>query len=131
MREDSEICKEQGKPIIRLFSTTACPHCLWVKDTFDSVAQEYVDSGQIVAYHWELDIKDDTLTEKDERYVMDSEVDLFADFNPRFTVPTFVFGCKYYRVGNGYYENPNKKEEILELEELEFRAVILELINEG
>ena len=59
---DNDICEEGGKPIIRLFSTTRCPHCVWIKDTFDKVALEYVKEDKIVAYHWELDVRDNTLT---------------------------------------------------------------------
>src|SRR3990172_10780878 len=51
-----------GRPVIRLFSTTWCPHCQWIKETYERVAKEYADAGKIVAYHWELDINDDTLT---------------------------------------------------------------------
>ena len=39
--------KIDGKPVIRLYSTTWCPHCVLIKDTFDSVMKEYVDEGKI------------------------------------------------------------------------------------
>ena len=55
------VCLEDGKPIIRLFSTRTCPHCVWVKNTFDKVAREYVLSGKIVAYHWEVDTGDNVV----------------------------------------------------------------------
>ena len=115
-----------GKPVIRLFSTTWCPHCVWIKETYDRVAKEYADAGKIVAYHWELDTKDDTLTPEVEGEVPASEQAVFAKFNPRNSIPTFVFGGKYWRIGNGY-----EREDSLELEEQEFRAVIEELIKEA
>jgi thiol-disulfide isomerase/thioredoxin len=115
-----------GKPVIRLFSTTWCPHCQWIASTYDSVAKEYADAGKIVAYHWELDTGDNTLTSETETSVPASEQAVFAKFNPRNSIPTFVFGGKYWRIGNGY-----EQEQDLNLEEKEFRAVIEELIKEA
>jgi len=115
-----------GKPVIRLFSTTWCPHCVWIKPTFDRVVSEYVSQGKIVAYHWELDTGDNTLTEQVETEVPASEKAVYQKFNPGGTNPTFVFGGKYYRIGNGY-----EREDSLEKEEQEFRAVIDELIKEA
>ncbi len=115
-----------GKPVIRLFSTTWCPHCVWIKPTFDRVVSEYVSQGKIVAYHWELDTNDDTLTPAAEGAVPASEQAVFARFNPRSSIPTFVFGGKYWRIGNGY-----EREQSLVKEEAEFRAVIDELIKEA
>jgi FKBP-type peptidyl-prolyl cis-trans isomerase 2 len=119
-----EVCTIDGKPVIRLFSTTWCGHCKWIKSTFDSVAQEYVDAGKIVAHHWELDIGDDTLTDAVETEVPASEDAIYKEFNPKGTIPTFVFGCKYHRVGNGYEQTDD-----LAAEEAEFRAIIEELLG--
>ena len=117
---------QDGKPVIRLFSTTWCPHCKWVKATFDKVAKEYVDAGKIVAYHWELDTKDDTLTEAVEGSIPASETAVFVKFNPAQTIPTFVFGARYSRIGTGY-----ERQNDLASEEAEFRAVIETLIKEA
>jgi thiol-disulfide isomerase/thioredoxin len=121
----ADVCTQDGKPIIRLFSTTWCPHCKWITGTYESTVQKYVDEGKIVAHHWELDIKDDTLTSEDEGEVPESEEDLFVNFNPQQSIPTFVFGCKYYRTGNGYETEGN-----LLAEEAEFEYVIERLIQE-
>lgn len=115
-------CEVNGKPVIRMFSTTWCPHCKWIKSTFDSVVKEYED--RIVAHHWEVDINDDTLTQMHEGYIPRQELDVFRRFNPRGSVPTFVFGCKYYRIGNAY-----ETENDLSAEAAEFRAVIEELLK--
>jgi len=61
-----EVCYEDGKPVIRMFSTSVCPHCRWIGDTFNSIVQEYVDSGDIIAYRWELDTKDNLFTDEVE-----------------------------------------------------------------
>jgi thiol-disulfide isomerase/thioredoxin len=115
-----------GKPVIRLFSTTWCPHCVWIKSTYDRVVNEYVSQGKIVAYHWELDTGDNTLTNETETEVPASEKAVYQKFNPQGSIPTFVFGGKYYRIGNGY-----EREQDLGKEEAEFRAVIEELIKEA
>ncbi|MBR9677258.1 hypothetical protein GOV04_03890 [Candidatus Woesearchaeota archaeon] len=120
-----EICVDElGKPIVRLFSTTWCPHCKWIQKTFDRTVSEYVDQGLITAYHWELDTKDDTLTSIVETTVSVEEQQLFQKYNPRGGVPTFVFGCKYIRLGNGYEQQND-----LDAEEAEFRVVIEKLLE--
>jgi len=116
---------KNGKPVIRMFSTTWCPHCRWVKDAYETVAKEYVDRGEIIAYHWEFDIDDDTLR-AEKIPVPDSEKKIFRRFNPGGGVPTFIFGSKYYRIGNGH-----EREKDLEAEKAEFRAVIEAVINES
>ena len=122
-RNDLNICKQDGKPIIYLFSTSWCPHCQWIKDTFDKVVNEYVSQGKIVAYHWQLDTHDDTLTSAVETQVPAEALAVYNKFNPDGSIPTFVFGCKYWRIGNGY-ESQND----LAAEETEFRALIDKII---
>jgi thiol-disulfide isomerase/thioredoxin len=119
------VCTEDGKPVIRLYSTTWCPHCQWIGSTYDAVVKMYVDEGLIVAHHWEVNTGDDTLTDQVEEGVPDSEMAIFHDINPQGSIPTFVFGCKYYRIGNRY-----EQEGGLESEAAEFEAVIEALINE-
>lgn len=119
---NDSLCLENGKPVIRLFSTTWCPHCKWIKDTFDETVEKYVVEGKIVAHHWEFDTLDDTLTPEKEGAVPDSEKAVFDKYNPSGGVPTYVFGCKYIRVGNGYESTQDleaeKKEFIMLIEEL-------------
>ncbi len=122
--KEGDICTEDGKPIIRMFSITTCPHCNWVGDTFDSTVKEYVNQGKIVAYHWELDTGDNTLTSVKEDTVPQEETDIYRQFSPQGSVPTFVFGCKYYRIGTGY-----EQENDLNAEKREFQAVIDELLK--
>jgi len=122
--EEGPACYDTEKPVIRLFSTTWCPHCVWIKETFDSVVKEYVDKGKITAYHWELDTKDNTLTDEIESVVPESELEIYRNFSPRGSIPTFVFGCKYYRVGNGFESSKD-----LVSEENEFKTVIETLLQ--
>ena len=118
----AEICTENGKPVIRMFSTTRCPHCTWGKEVFDSVAREYVDRGLIVAHHWELDIRDDALTQRNEGFVPDIELGEFRRISSG-GVPTYSMGCAYMRLGNGY-----ERQGDISAEKAEFRAVIEKLI---
>lgn len=119
-----KICLEDGKPVIRLFSISTSEHCQWVEEVFDSVVKEYVDNGQIVAYHWQLDKGDNMLTKEVEKGIPKSEIEIFNKYSPKGAVPAFVFGCGYKRVGNGYESDNN-----LVLEGQEFRDLINTLIN--
>jgi len=110
------ICMEDGRPIIRLYSTTDCKPCNWIAETFDSLANEY---DSIAVYHWQLDTGDNTLTEMKEDAIPKSELELFKKYNEKSTVPTYVFGCKYVRVGNSY--------KTVEEEKAEFERVIEQL----
>lgn len=126
-KKSGEICKTpEGIPKVYLFSTTWCPHCKWVKDIFDKVAIEYGQKGKIAPNHWEIDTGDDTLTFEEEKVVPDEDLAIFKQFNAQGTIPTFIFGCKYYRVGNGYEQQGDKV-----AEEAEFRAVFDELVKEA
>ncbi|OQA36837.1 MAG: hypothetical protein BWY53_00258 [Parcubacteria group bacterium ADurb.Bin326] len=118
-KKGATICKEGGKPVVYLFSTTWCPHCTWVKDTFDKVVAEYVKAGKIAAYHWELDTNDNTLTSAKETSVPADAQAVYQEFNPSGSIPTFVIGCKYFRVGNGH-----EAADDLAAEEKELRAAI-------
>lgn len=104
---DNSICKIDGKPVIRMYSTNICPHCKWVGPTFDEVVKKYEAQGKIVAYHWEWVVDQPTRTVSDLLHpevtqMPDTEQKIFEQFTPEGYVPTFVFGCKYYRIGNQF-----------------------------
>jgi thiol-disulfide isomerase/thioredoxin len=124
-QEGAVVEKIDGKPVVRLFSTTWCPHCIWIKETFDSTMQQYVAEGKIVAYHWEIDTGDNTLTAENETSVPASEMAIFNKFSPESRIPLFVFGGKYYRIGNGF-----EAEQDLAKEKAEFQAMIEQLLKE-
>ncbi len=115
----NEVCKIDGKPIVRLYSTTTCPHCKWVGEAYERVVSEYVDAGKIVGMHWEVDLGDDTLTDEFEGEFPIEESNIFRSNNEKGFVPKFDFGCKYERIGN-----PFEAENDLAREEAEFRRVI-------
>ena len=118
-----EICAIDKKPIIRLYATSWCPHCRWVKDTFKEVMKEYTDQDKIVAHLYEVDTNDDLLTpEKDS--IPQEELDIFKEFNKKESIPTYIMGCKYKRVGNAF-EAVND----LGAEAAEFRIIIDKLID--
>lgn len=125
VKENATICTENGKPVIRMFSTTWCPHCKWAKDPFAEAVDDYVKQGKIVAHNWEIDKNDDALTSVNESSVPESENAVYNEFNPGGSIPTFVFGCKYYRIGSGHETEDDK-----DAERREFEAVIEQLLNE-
>ncbi len=118
------ICKDaDGRPYVILFSTTWCGHCSWIKDTFDSLANEDF-ANKINLQHWEIDTGDNTLTSEVETEVPAEIGALYQRYNPRGSIPTFVFGCEYFRVGNGY-ESQND----LNAEMEDFKLVIEKLLE--
>lgn len=86
---------------------------------------EYLNKGQIVAHHWDLDVGNDQFTPEKESSVPKAEVDLYTSINPRQSVPTYVFGCKYWRIGNAY-----ETQDMPDLEAAEFKAVINKLLSD-
>lgn len=106
---DLDICKEDGKPVAYLFSTTWCPHCTWIADTFDKWAKD--NSDKVIAYHWEVDTNDNTLTDKAETKMPEEHMEVYNKFNPRGSIPTFVFGCRYSRIGNGHESDQDLNKE--------------------
>jgi len=123
-KAEAEICKEDGKPVVYLFSTTWCPHCQWIKDAYDEVVSKYVNEGKIVAYHWDVDTNNNTLTSEKETVVPAKDLAIYKEFNPGGSIPTFVFGCKYSRIGNGF-----ERQDDLDAEKSEFEALIQDLIK--
>ncbi len=113
------LCTYEGKPIVRKFATTWCPHCLWIEKTYTDVVNEYVDQGKIQAYLWEINTGDNALTDYVEAHVPAEELAIYEKYNPKKTIPTFVFGCQYVRIGNGYETQGD-----LAAEEAEFREII-------
>lgn len=120
---DNVCADSEGKPYVILFSTTWCPHCTWIKDTFDSLADEGF-ADQINLMHWELDTGDNTLTPEIETEVPAEFMSMYRTYNPRGSIPTFVFGCKYIRIGNGYESSDG-----LDAELEDFKLVINELLG--
>ncbi len=118
---DNEVCEQDGKPIIRMYSTSNCEQCKWIEETFASTASEYED---IIAYHWVLDTGNNKLTVEEEKSIPKSEAELFKELNPSLKVPFFVFGCKYIREGAGYFEQDD-----LASEQSEFNIIISKLLN--
>ncbi|VVB75360.1 Uncharacterised protein [uncultured archaeon] len=127
---DNSICKIDGKPVVRMYGTNICPHCIWVGPTYDAVVKKYADENKIVAYHWNWIVTDanvpadDLLTPNFEGTMPASEKAVFDNFSPNGYVPAFVFGCKYYRIGNEFEQQND-----LNAERAEFERVIQELLK--
>ncbi|MEK6902220.1 MAG: hypothetical protein AABX02_01370, partial [archaeon] len=88
----AEICTEDGKPIIRLYSTTVCPHCRWINSTYNGVMDEYIKAGKIVAHHWDVDLGNDQFTPAKESAIPTAELNLYKSVNDRLSDPTNMFG---------------------------------------
>ncbi len=121
---DRAICKEGKKPIIYMFSTSWCPHCSWSKPAFESAVKDYLKAGKIVAYNWDLETNDNSLTSAEEKEVPTKDLQVYREFNPNGSIPTFVFGCRYFRIGTGH-----ERENDLAAEEKEFKEIIEKLLK--
>jgi len=95
-----EICKEEGKPVLRLYTANACEQCSEVGFIFNQLASAYVNAGVVKAYHWEIDTGDNLLTAEKEKGIPSSEWRLLKQYNPDQTVPTYIMGCSFLRIGN-------------------------------
>ena len=87
--------------------------------------EEYMSANKIVAYHWDVDQGNNQYTPQKETSLPASEVELLKKTNPDLSVPTYIFGCKYWRVGNPY-----ESADDLDAEAGEFKAVIEKLLQE-
>lgn len=108
------VCKKDGKPIVYVISTTTCPHCIYIKDTFVKWGKD--NSDKLDVQLWVFDGKspdsaDNLITDEIETSISNEAMQVYEKMNPDGTVPTFIFGCKYVRVGNGFEgENDLNKE---------------------
>ena len=102
------ICKENGKPIIRYFSTSWCPHCQYINPVFDSVVAEY--GNKLDVRHYVIDLNTPS----------DAEMAEFHKFSPNGNIPAFSFGCEYYKIGNSFSETTAD----INAEKTEFKRVI-------
>jgi len=120
------ICKnDAGLPLIILFTSSRCPHCLWIGETFESMVMEYVDYGLIEAHHYDMDTNDDLLTATVETKIPQGHLKIYQLGSPEDYIPYFNFGCKYDRIGTGY-----ERQDDLASEAWEFRRVIDTLLSE-
>jgi len=118
------LCTEDGVPVIRMYGKRVCEHCDWGGPLYDEVVGSY--GGRIRAYHWEFDTGDDKLTPVPEDGIPEGEADIFYETNEIRSLPYYLFGCSFARVGNGYYIRDDP-----DMERKEFRQVIDALIAQS
>jgi thiol-disulfide isomerase/thioredoxin len=82
--EKSDVCKEDGKPIVYFFGSQKCPHCMWEYPIIINATGNFKDQ---ISFHENID------TEKDS--------EILLKYSPSGYIPLIVIGCKYYRVGSG------------------------------
>jgi len=96
--KDTEVCMENGKPIVYFFGSSGCSHCAWEKPILKSVVDEF---GSAISYHENID--------------SETDLDVFNKYSTG-SVPTIVIGCKYFRVGSG--ENAGEESEKVSLKKI-------------
>lgn len=121
---DEQVCMEDGKPLIRIFTLSTCEECAVV---VDGLFSELANSKDGLSSHiYELDTGDDLMTEEVETAIPSSEVAYFKSISPNNLAPAYSFGCAYTRIGH-------KSQPPLDIdgEMAEFSSVIGALLNNG
>jgi thiol-disulfide isomerase/thioredoxin len=83
--ESSDACKDADRPIVYIFGTSSCPHCLWEDPVIRNVTDKFEG---IISFHESIDN-------------LEEERSIFDKYSTGGYVPLVVIGCKYYRVGSG------------------------------
>lgn len=85
----SQICYDpSGKLILREFSASWCSDCTALTPLYNQLVQSY--GSRIVSYSWVVD----------KQSVPAGEEAIYSKYSPNSSIPTFVFGCKYYMIGS-------------------------------
>lgn len=108
-----KVCSTDGKPNIYFFGVSWCPHCNWAKPAVKSIESKF--KGYISPHFW-YEMDKDTPTQEDQL--------VYQKYNPRGSIPTFVFGCKYVRIGT-----KNEPEDDIQKEEDELTAIVCSLTD--
>jgi len=90
--KNSEVCKELDRPIVYLFGSSSCPHCLWEDPIIKNVTTNF---RGLISFHENIDSNNDR--------------EIFTKYSTEGYIPLIVIGCKYYRVGSG--ENLGEEQE--------------------
>lgn len=124
---DNNICLgADEKPVVILYSVSWQDASQFGTDAFEQALIGYEDT--LEAHMWEVDTDDDLLTEEVETEMTEQHKTLFKRFNPGSSVPAYLIGCKYFRIGNGYWEEKDSASEILELQAI-FDEILFEVDN--
>ncbi|MBS3135740.1 peptidylprolyl isomerase [Candidatus Woesearchaeota archaeon] len=113
-----EVCKEAGKPIVRMYTASNCGKCSEAKQAFRKAVASY----DVVVREIELDTGDDLATIAKEESLSAEEFAVLMKYDSKLAVPAYVFGCSYSRTGNAF-DAFNEESEITE-----FSKILDELI---
>jgi|GEM_PF-1399119 len=114
---NARVCAKGQWVIVRMYSNSTCKECVWVREIFDEVVKEWEEKGRIHPIRWDVDTGDNNYTTEVEESIPASDRKLFRMYSPEMEIPTFILGCKYYRVGSGYYEILDRASEKRDLED--------------
>lgn len=113
-----ETCLKDGKPVLRVYTTTSCQQC-------DKGVSEFRDALPKDAFYvqiLQLNTGDDLMTAEKETGIQPQELEPFTQKNPQSVVPFYDFACKYFRIGNAYVSGD---------EQAEFKAVLDKILAES
>jgi hypothetical protein len=120
-----ELCKQDGKIPIYMFSSSPCKECKALASRLTALLQSYegANGSVFMPSLWELDTGDNLYTKEIETGVPEWQVDVFRRLSPQNEVPAYSFGCTYTRTGHLPGAQGN-----LNAEEKEFKAVLSALL---
>ena len=81
---NSEVCTELDRPIVYIFGSQSCPHCLWEEPIIKNITSNF---RGLISFHENIDNSNDR--------------EVFSKYSAQGYIPLVVIGCKYYRVGSG------------------------------
>jgi len=118
------VCTYNGKPIIRFYSSSTCPHCNWVEDPLYQALKPYIDNELIILQHWDVNSQDNLLTLERETKIPARDQEGYKEYAEG-RVPFFDFGCTYVRIGNVYETESNGYNKEIEA----FKAITEKLLE--
>lgn len=81
---NSEVCTELDRPVVYIFGSQNCPHCLWEDPIIKNVTSNF---RGFISFHENVDNSNDR--------------EIFSKYSTQGYIPLVVIGCKYYRIGSG------------------------------
>ncbi len=92
------ICTQDGKPIVRAYTTSSCTQC----ESEIAVLKSSVPTDKFDVRILQLDTGDNLMTSEKESGIPKEDLVQFTNHDPQSFVPYYDIGCMYGRIGNAY-----------------------------
>jgi len=97
MKTESEVCQEDGKPIVYFFGRSTCPYCAWEHPVFEKATAKF---GNMIAVHNNMDEQG-------------ADQEVWQEYSQihQNAVPFTILGCRYIQRGSGDQAEGEEAEE--------------------